>query len=135
MKRNGIQFIKFCMVGGVNAGIDFTVFTLLTLAGMPYVAAQCVSYLCGGLNSYIMNRKWTFQSKGTFNRIESMKFITINALSLLITSALLIVLHQYLHWPVTLSKLVSMGAGLMLNYLGNRLWVFESAHAIKPTHS
>jgi putative flippase GtrA len=63
MSRNGIQFLKFCLVGGVNTGIDFALFALLTLAGLPYLAAQVISYSCGVLNSYFINGKWTFHSQ------------------------------------------------------------------------
>ncbi|OXM87517.1 hypothetical protein CF651_04805 [Paenibacillus rigui] len=116
--------MKFGFVGGVNTTIDFGVFTLLTLAGVPYLAAQCVSFLCGNLNSYLMNRKWTFQQKGNGIGREGLKFVSVSLLSLLLTTSLLVWLHQSLQYPLLLSKLLSATAGMMVNYLGSRLWVF-----------
>jgi putative flippase GtrA len=128
MSTNRTQFLKFCLVGGLNTGIDFIVFTLLHLAGLPYLAAQCISYSCGVLNSYLINRTWTFQSRGTSFQKEGLKFICLNLVSLLVTSGLLVLLHQYVQFPLTFSKIISTAAGVLLNYVGNRLWVFEKSN-------
>ncbi|NOU98151.1 GtrA family protein [Paenibacillus sp. LMG 31456] len=123
-----ILLLKSGLVGGVNASIDFALFTLLTYAGIPYLASQYMSSICSGINSFHLNRRWTFQSTGHTNRGEILKFLVINLLSLLLTSGLLVIFHQYMGWPVTISKCFSMGIGWILNFCGNRLWVFEQSH-------
>ncbi|MEK1833354.1 GtrA family protein [Priestia megaterium] len=37
---------------------------MLSYLGVYYIIAQCVSYGCGVLNSYLLNRTWTFQQQG-----------------------------------------------------------------------
>jgi putative flippase GtrA len=59
--RKYAQFIKFNIVGVLNTGVDFAVFTLLLGVNVPYQAAQCVSYAAGTLNSFLLNKFWTFK--------------------------------------------------------------------------
>lgn len=63
MTNKWIPLIKFALVGVVNTLIDFAVYALLTTIGVNYILAQWISYSAGILNSYVMNRKWTFEKK------------------------------------------------------------------------
>lgn len=128
MKKSRMQFLKFCLVGGVNSGVDFVLFALLAYGGVPYLAAQCISYMGGAANSYFMNRTWTFASSGHSIRTEALKFLALNLTSLCVASALLLALYQYMAWPLALSKIVSTCIGALLNYAGSRLWVFIPHH-------
>lgn len=135
MGKNMVQLIKFGLVGGVNTAIDFGMFTLLSWTGIPYLIAQCLSFLCGNLNSYFMNRKWTFQRTRGGSRGEGLKFMSISLLSLLLTSSLLVLIHQYLQLPLLLSKLLSAAVGMIVNFGGSRLWVFvKPPENIKTSH-
>jgi putative flippase GtrA len=118
------SFLKFCAVGLLNTGIDFLVFTILTFFNMQYLEAQCISYGCGVVNSYIINRIWTFQRREKANRLEFFKFITVNILTLVITSCLLSFLYQHIGWPMLLSKLCATAVGVIVNFIGTRIWVF-----------
>ncbi len=56
---------KFLMVGVMNTGIDFFVFNALIAAtrldeGLPVIAFKSLSFLCALVNSYELNRAWTF---------------------------------------------------------------------------
>jgi putative flippase GtrA len=124
-----LLLLKFGLVGGVNASIDFVLFALLTYGGASYLPSQYISSFFSGINSFLLNRKWTFQGVGQTNRTEVLKFLVVNFLTLLLTSGLLVLFHQYMGWPVTVSKLFSMGIGWQLNFWGNRLWVFEQSQA------
>lgn len=63
MTNKWLPLIKFALVGVVNTLIDFAVYALLTTIGVNYILAQWISYSAGILNSYVMNRKWTFKKK------------------------------------------------------------------------
>nr|WP_052759573.1 GtrA family protein [Paenibacillus sp. DMB20] len=66
-KRESFRsFIVFGLVGVLNTGIDVAVFSLLTWWQLPWLAAQIAGYGCGVLNSFLMNRKWTFKQRGPF---------------------------------------------------------------------
>lgn len=125
--KKSVQVVKFCLIGAVNTGVDVIVFTILTFFGMHYLAAQCISYVCGGFNSYLMNRTWTFQRPGTSNRYECVKFLAVSCLTLLLTSGLLTLLYDDARLPILLCKCIATGAGVSVNYLGSRLWVFRES--------
>jgi putative flippase GtrA len=124
MNKHLAQMLKFGMIGAVNTGIDFGVFTLLTLCGWSYLPAQCLSYTCGVLNSYVMNRSWTFK-ESRHSKFAFLKFTFLNLFVLLITSSLLALLLHNAGWSIWISKLCATGAGVLVNYAGSRVWVFS----------
>jgi putative flippase GtrA len=124
MNKHLAQMLKFGMIGAVNTGIDFGVFTILTLCGWSYLPAQCLSYPCGVLNSYVMNRSWTFK-ESRHSKFAFLKFTFLNLFILLINSSLLALLHHNAGWSIWISKLCATGAGVLVNYAGSRLWVFS----------
>ncbi|NEN86220.1 GtrA family protein [Paenibacillus elgii] len=127
MSRKWVSIVRFCVTGAINTGIDLTVFTVLTLSSVPYLAAQGAAFVCGLLNSYFMNRTWTFGQKGKSRPAEWMKFCALNLLIFSMSTALLIWLHEYRQLPMPVSKLGAMGAGMIVNYLGSRFWVFAAS--------
>lgn len=126
MVKKWVTFIKFGLVGVLNTAIDFAVFALLTFFGLPYLISQCISYGCGVLNSYIVNRSWTFQQENKADRREFGKFVFVNVLTLAITSALLAAFYQGLGLPLLAGKLAATILGVLVNFAGSRFWVFKS---------
>lgn len=125
-----VQFLRFCTVGAGNTAVDFTVFSLLTLAGAPYLLAQALSYLAGVVNSYFLNRKWTFQVDRKASIPEAAGFLTVTGLSLLVTSGLIFLLRDAGHLNLWLSKIAATGAGVIVNFAGNRLWIFADGSCL-----
>lgn len=126
-KYRVIQFLRFCTVGLGNTAVDFTAFFLLTLGGVPYLLAQVLSYSAGVINSYILNRKWTFRVARKANIQEAASFIIVNGFSLLVSSSLFAVLHDVNHLNLWLCKLTVTAAGIIVNFMGSRLWVFAKS--------
>ncbi|MEW9701005.1 GtrA family protein [Paenibacillus sp. SI8] len=124
------QWMKFGLVGAVNTGIDFAVFTLLTLWGWPYLLAQSISFTSGVLNSFFMNRTWTFQSSGD-KKGQFVKFVSLNAVLMLLTSCLLVWFTEHWGWSLWFSKLTATGSGVIFNYIGSRKWVFNDSKTME----
>lgn len=123
MAKRPLEFIKFSLVGAVNTVIDFTVFTVLSNMGVLLLAAQCVSYTCGVLNSYLLNRTWTFRGRGQYSG-QLIRFLALNLGTLTITYGMLVYFHDYLVWPILVSKLLATGVSLVINFMGSRLLIF-----------
>jgi putative flippase GtrA len=119
-----IQFLRFCMVGLGNTTIDFTVFFLLNRVGVLYLLAQVLSYSAGVVNSFVLNRKWTFRMARKTNFAEVAKFIIVNGLSLLLSSSMLYILHDANHMNLWLAKIAATAVGIAVNYIGSYVWVF-----------
>lgn len=135
-KQTFIQFAKFSLVGVMNTGVDFLVFTLLLWAGAHYLAAQPLSYGAGTLNSYIVNKLWTFRDRSgpaepgasrAAVRAELFRFLLLNLGTLLLSVALLYLIKDGLGIPALPAKLLVTGFTVVANYAGSRLWVFRPA--------
>lgn len=118
------EFMKFALVGLLNTGVDVAIFFLLTWVGVPYMAAQVVSYTCGATNSYVLNKVWTFRSRG-LSSAEILRFAAVNLLSLGISVVVLRLLHGTIGLDLTVSKAGATVAALAANFSGNKLWVFR----------
>jgi putative flippase GtrA len=120
------QFIKFNFVGLLNTARDFAVFTLLTWLGVYYILAQCFSYGVGMLNSYTLNKYWTFAQKGRLEPKQAIRFALLNLGSLLLSLALLVFFRDQWMMKVLVAKLLTTVITTLLNYAGNKLWVFPA---------
>lgn len=123
--KNRLSFLKFALVGAVNTSIDFIVYALFTWFNVNYILAQCISYSAGVLNSYMMNRKWTFEQNGKRSNREFFTFIGVNLTTLVITSFLLTLLYKWLGISLLLSKLLVTAVSVGINYIGTKQFVFS----------
>ena len=56
--------LRFLLVGCLNTLVGVTVMYGLYQAGVGYWVASAGNVLIGGICSFVMNRNWTFRSKG-----------------------------------------------------------------------
>ena len=120
------QLVKFGLVGVANTLIDFGIFVLLHgYLRVFYALAQVISYSCGMTNSYFLNKFWTFQSKEAIRLAEVVKFVVVNLLSLGVSLVLLYLVRGRGNWGVVESKVLATLGSLLVNFLGNKFWVFR----------
>lgn len=148
-KRTVIQFVKFNIVGVLNTLVDFLVFQALNLLlGWTYLA-QVVGYCCGIVNSYAWNSNWTFRDARTRSAREIALFLIVNLVSLGVSLGVMWFCRTVLviddvwvaSWiPAFLSsfikgdtvcKLIAMPFAIVVNYAGNRLFVFKENEGAK----
>jgi putative flippase GtrA len=120
------QAVRFCVVGAGNTAVDLAIFFLLTLAGVPYLLAQVLSYCLGMINSFIINRKWTFRVARKTHILDIVKFIMLNGFSLGVSLGTLFIMYKMSHTQLWWSKFLATGCGVWVNFLGSRLWVFSN---------
>ncbi|MGP3562420.1 GtrA family protein [Geobacillus sp. BK01] len=113
---------RFAIVGAGNTAIDFVVFFVLAALSVPAAAAQIASYGAGMANSYIWNRRWTFEVKRKANIGEFLRFLAVNGLSLGASLAVLLAAERLA--PLWLAKMAATMAGMAVNFIGSRVWVF-----------
>lgn len=118
------RFIRFCIVGGINTLIDFSVFFVaFSWAGFPVLAANALAFTAATANSYLLNKVWTFSDTAPHTRRKVMLFLIV-ALSGLALSSLVIALLVMWMSPL-LAKLLTIGVVLVWNFILNRLIVFK----------
>jgi len=133
-----IQFIKFLVVGLLNTGVDFGILNLLMFltgisSGLGYSVFKAISFTCGVINSYVWNKRWTFQKGGKLESKEFSKFFIINlvAFGINVGTASLLVnfvepiggISPYV-WA-NISALVAAGFTTLINFFGYKYLVFR----------
>ncbi len=124
MKDEFVKFIKFNAVGIINSAVDYLVFTLLIALRLHFIPAQIISYVCGMLNSYIMNSRWTFGDKrDTAGRVFA--FIMVNLVALGVSIGVQALCNNEFGFNELVSKAISLPFSIAVNFVGNRLFVFK----------
>jgi Predicted membrane protein len=122
-----IKLIKFCIVGAANTLITLFFFYLFNkVLLINYMISTIVSYLIGMLNSYILNKQWTFYDKDKRILIQLIKFIAVNGISLVVNLIIMHFLVSKLYIDAFLSQIFATGFSTISNYLGSKLIVFRS---------
>jgi len=148
------QYIKFCIVGFANLGVQTLVYTLLTrllsFFARHDTTALAIAFVFAVTNSYIWNSIWVFRSRairqGSRSGIafEYTKFMVVSIIGLVITASTFNFGKHVLHldralllWAFHLGgKLVRVEgdyASLMIsavvvsiwNFSANRFWTFR----------
>ena len=128
---------RFAVVGVVNTAIDFAVFGLLAVLGVPILLANFVSTSAGMTFSFLVNRSWTFRSTrsvrsslGPFVLVTAVGLWVIQPVVILLVGDLLDALVPTMATDlrtVWLPKAVAIGVGLVWNFSWYRRTVFRPA--------
>lgn len=121
------SLFRFASVGCINTMVDFAVFIILNnVFGVNYLICQLTGYSAGVLNSFIMNKVWTFQSKTSrfHTSVQFARFIIVNLVSLGLSLVGIKLLSGYADVNVYIAKVMVTFVAQAVNYLGYRFWVF-----------
>jgi putative flippase GtrA len=94
------ELVKFALVGGTTWVIDTTLFLVLkaTLLESKPLTAKVVAVVVATVVSYIMNREWSFRTRGGRDRHqEAVLFFVISAIGVAVYTAPLAVSRYVLH--------------------------------------
>ncbi|MDQ4011223.1 MAG: GtrA family protein [Actinomycetota bacterium] len=83
------ELVKFALVGGIAYVVDITLFTLLktTVLEPKPVTAKVVAVLIATMVSYVLNREWSFRTRGgRERRLEAALFFTVCGIGLVINA-------------------------------------------------
>lgn len=122
MARKYERFIKFCMVGSMNALLSILIYNSSLFLGLHYAACYTVAFILTVLNSFYWNRTHVFK---VFAENAIIKFFTVYVTSYLIGNGVLIFLVQVFDWNKSIAQLPVIAIGTIINYTGSRLWVFK----------
>lgn len=145
-KKSIGHFVKFMLVGAVNFGVDYGILTLLSgLLGWPVAIANTISYSCGVINSYFLNKYWTFKinlkffytytlksgARIKFFSPHFLKFIFVNLISLgvnTLTMYILVDLYSLHTLNNLVAKILATGFSFVVNFAGSKLLVFRESN-------
>lgn len=120
------QFIKFSLVGVSNTLVNYLVFLLLySLLGLHYLPSAALGWIAGIINSYLLNRRFTFRARHSANLGEGLRFGLVSAGAGVLN---LIVLHMLVEWAGMMPELAQVLAiicSYIPNFLFTKLWIFR----------
>lgn len=120
-----LESVLFGIVGTTNTAIDLAIFFLLVhFCHFDVILSQVVSYTCGLVNSYFLNRAVTFQKRGKPQFREMIRFIALNMISCGASVGVLAA-SRHIVGSTLVSKFLATGATLVINFVGSKWWVFR----------
>src|SRR5262245_53533103 len=121
-----VKAASFAMIGVVNTGIDFSVFTFTYYyLGLPIIAANSIAWLMAVSNSYVMNSMITFAAE-TGRRLNVKAYITFiftQAGGLVANTTTVFILSYFM--PAWMAKIPAIGASFTVDFTLSHLVVFR----------
>ena len=127
---------RFALVGLTNFVVSFTVF-YLSFNFMPdavqrlvpvAAASNLLAYLAGMVNSFVLNRSWTFRATGNA-AMQAVRFTIVNLSSLTLSTLMMFRFVDVLRYPELAVWIPTTIVVMMLNYLGCKHWAFARLSA------
>ena len=132
------QIVRFGIVGTLNTTIDVLTLNILlwrfpTHDANLLLLYNSVAYTLGALNSFSLNKHWTFKRRQAITGGELVRFAIVNIAGFLCNDSIIWITARILHpliassllWA-SASKLTALCGTMIVSYLGMRLWVFAS---------
>ena len=132
------QIVRFGIVGTLNTTIDVLTLNILlwrfpTHDANSLLLYNSIAYTLGALNSFGLNKYWTFKRRQAITGGELVRFAIVNIAGFLCNDSIIWITARILHpliasnllWA-NASKLTALSGTMILSYLGMRLWVFAS---------
>lgn len=122
---------KFFLVGIINTIVGTSVmFLLYNLAGVNYWISSASNYIVGSIVSYILNKYFTFHNKEK-SPMQVLKFVVNISVCYLLAYGIAKPAVSFVLSTLSvtakdnLAMLVGMGLFVVLNYFGQRFFVFK----------
>lgn len=134
-----LQFGKFGIVGVLNTGVDFLVLNILlsvfsVYSGLLVIVFNTISFSAAVINSYFLNKYWTFQNTEK-EAVGSQfgKFLFVSLIGLIINTTIVFGLTTFVSPPFSLSvelwangaKILATLVAFVWNFIGYKLWAFS----------
>lgn len=123
LKRFSIkEILKFLVGGGSAVIVDFVVYKALLMFSADVIWAKAISYVSGAIVGFIINKLWTFESKG-FSKTEIGRYVLLYLISACLNAG---VNKGVLYFAdiTMLAFFCATGASTILNFLGQKFFVF-----------
>ena len=119
------QLAKFGIVGVTNTIVTLgAIYLLYTFTPFHYYITNGIGYFLGFVNSFVLNKLWTFKAKGVIYR-ELFLFVIVFLVSYGVQLGVLHILKAFLEVNLVVAQILAMVFYTLTNYTGNRLFTFR----------
>ena len=128
VKFHNSAFLRYATVGAISNVTGYLIYIALNLVGCGPKMAMTLTYGVGVLQTFLFNRRWSFQFIGT-TAPALVRYIFVYAVGYLINFLALMLLVDELGFPhVVVQGLMILIIATML-FLAQKYWVFRRASA------
>src|SRR5438477_13025096 len=125
-----VQFVKFGIVGVSNTLLTFAVYTLLLkVFGVWYLAASAIGFAVGTINSFLLNRRWTFRGH-VGDALTPVRWMIVQCTGLGINLGLLYLFAHNARLDKLLAQVLATAVVTVSTFAANRAWTFRSAQPV-----
>ncbi|MDN4641424.1 GtrA family protein [Agreia sp. PsM10] len=117
------KVVRFGALGVANNLLAYGLFAVMTIAGVPAIAAASITYALGMIVSYVGNRSFTFAHAGSARR-SVVRFLVVNAVGYGINVAILAIFVEHLEFDPLLVQLAAIVLVAGFIFVSMRFWVF-----------
>lgn len=123
------QFFRFLTVGVLNTLLGYyVIFTCMYVANMSPESSNVSGYAVGLVASYVLNRKYTFQSKQQRRR-EIVRFLAAFVIAYAANFAMLIILIHRMNMPKGTSQVFAGFIYVVVSFTMNKHYAFKVSNA------
>ena len=120
---NKQEILKFLVGGGTAVVVDFFTYKIFMILGLERTIAKTLSFICGSIVGFIINKYWTFKSP-KFQIKVILKYTVLYILTAFINSQV----NKYtllLFGNEMFAFLCATGVSTILNFLGQKFLIFR----------
>lgn len=120
------SIVKYGLVGIINTLITgIVMLTLMNVFSVSLRLSNIIGYAAGFINSFILNKTWTFKAGQSSTLQQFLKFSGVFAVCFLLQHGLVILLAENLLINKNISTLIGMVFYTGVSYIFNKLFTFK----------
>ena len=122
------QFIRFSLVGVSNTLVFYAIYLVILWLGFSFVVAVTAGTVVGIVNSYVLNKVFTFRSgkKSTGKLMgEKIRFVTVYVVQYFVNIAVISVCVNVFGIRAELAGLPGIGIAVAVSFFGHKYWTFR----------
>jgi putative flippase GtrA len=122
------RLVRFCVVGGTVAVVDFSIVWLLSHFLQPLISVS-IAYFVGVTCHFLMNKFWVFQCRRSDYGRQLMQYFTVVLSSWLTTVAIVCLCLSTITHNILVAKLFAVPPATLVAFVLMQLFVFRKSHS------
>ncbi len=127
LKDKHFRILRFLVSGGLAAIVEGSSFLLLHHLKLPIILANTVSFLCGLIVSFLMNKLWVFANKGDTS-LQLILYFTLAGVNLVLSNLIIWLLVNETPAAPLIAKIFTMIVIAAWNYAFFSKLIFKDRH-------
>jgi putative flippase GtrA len=123
------QFIRYCIVGVASNATAYGVFLILIAASIEAKVAVTIVYVLVATFSFVVNRAWTFASKGNW-LASAARFLLAYGLGYGLNLLILLIFRDHYHYPAALVQAGAVVVVAVTLFLVSKLYIFRQVRLL-----